>query len=100
MNYFNQQNIFTYVNGLQAAKSFPVMPGQQILLIDTENPYIYLRTVNQMGQPNMLIYSIEQKSESDLIKPNDVTRSELDKILERLNALENRHESTIQPDQQ
>lgn len=46
---------FRYIQGGDnAAKAYPVMPGSTMLLMDTENPYIYFKTVAFNGMPQPL----------------------------------------------
>lgn len=50
----NQQNnriICEYVQGEEAAKSYPVAPGQFAVLLDIEKPVIYTKTTDQFGRP-------------------------------------------------
>lgn len=49
----NQQNNsgITWVQGENAAKSFPVGAGQSVLLMDSENPVMYIKSTDQSGMP-------------------------------------------------
>ena len=45
MNYNNFNTMqFSYVNGFEGAKNYPLMMGGNALLMDTEKPYFYLNT--------------------------------------------------------
>lgn len=44
-------NGITWVQGENAAKSYPVMAGQSILLMDSENPVMYIKSTDQSGMP-------------------------------------------------
>lgn len=43
--------ICEYVQGEEAAKSFPVAPGVFAVLLDIEKPVIYTKTTDQYGRP-------------------------------------------------
>lgn len=48
----NQQNSgITWVQGEQAAKSYPVAAGQSILLLDSEASCFYIKSTDQSGMP-------------------------------------------------
>lgn len=41
-----------WVQGEASAKAYPVAPGATVLLWDSEQPLIYIKTANQFGMPN------------------------------------------------
>lgn len=50
----NQQaqiNNWVWVQGENSAKSYPVSAGQSILLMDSENPVMYIKSTDQSGMP-------------------------------------------------
>lgn len=64
----NQSNGITWVLGEAAAKSFPVGVGQTVILMDREEPVMYMKSVDQSGMPLPLrIFEITERT-SD--KPN------------------------------
>lgn len=48
-----QQNYsgINWVQGENAAKSYPVAAGQSALLMDSENPVMYIKSTDQSGMP-------------------------------------------------
>lgn len=44
-------NGITWVQGEAAAKSYPVGPGQSVLLMDSEEAVMYIKTTDQSGMP-------------------------------------------------
>lgn len=99
-NYSNsvlQQNVQTqqgssinWVLGENAAKSFPVGAGQTVVLMDREEPVMYMKSVDQSGMPLPLrIFDITERTaqhtETVVTKsetPDYVSRSEFDKFKE------------------
>ena len=62
--YSQPQTYLTFyaVKGEDGALSFPVMPGQKVLLIDSENAVIYVKSANALGQALPLeIYDLVQR---------------------------------------
>lgn len=47
----NSGNGITWVLGENAAKSFPVGAGQTVILMDREDPVMYMKSVDQSGMP-------------------------------------------------
>jgi DNA-binding response OmpR family regulator len=83
-------NGITWVLGENAAKSFPVGAGQTVVLMDREEPVMYMKSVDQSGMPLPLrIFDITERTaqhtESVIAKsetPDYVSRSEFDKFKE------------------
>lgn len=91
MNY--QLNQYAVVNGLEGAKSYNLMPNQSILLMDSSNPYIYMKTTNQMGQATIRCFKlVEEKledievSSSPYATKNDlnILSNKIDELLKQL----------------
>lgn len=59
-----QTNQYAYVNGVEGAKSYQVPPGKTVLLIDNDNPYIYFKTANELGQSGIRYFSIKETDEN------------------------------------
>lgn len=86
----NSMNGITWVLGENAAKSFPVGAGQTVVLMDREEPVMYMKSVDQSGMPLPLrIFDITERTaqhtESVVAKPETpdyVSRSEFDKFKE------------------
>lgn len=74
-----QENSFIWVQGKEAAKAYLVAPGKDILLMDSENPYIYMKSTDINGKPQkMKTYRlVEEFDEEEVeIKSEDVPTEE------------------------
>lgn len=91
----NQQNNsgITWVQGENAAKSFPVAAGQSVLLMDSENPVMYIKSTDQSGMPLPLrIFDYTERvtkpQEETKVNPKPeadyVTKPEFDKFKEEM----------------
>lgn len=59
----NSGNGITWVLGENAAKSFPVGAGQTVILMDREEPVMYMKSVDQSGMPLPLrIFDITERT--------------------------------------
>lgn len=47
-----QSNI-EYVNGIEGAKAFILTPNTQKLLLDSDNPFFYIKTTDLQGKPTV-----------------------------------------------
>jgi hypothetical protein len=47
----NNYNTYTWVQGIEAMKSYPVAPGQSVLLMDSESNCFGIKTVDTSGMP-------------------------------------------------
>ena len=79
----NQQNnriICEYVQGEEAAKSYPVAPGQFAVLLDIEKPVIYTKTTDQFGrpQPIKILDYVERNQQPTPQTGNFVTKEDFD----------------------
>ena len=87
----NAGNGITWVLGENAAKSFPVGVGQTVVLMDREEPVMYMKSVDQSGMPLPLrIFDItertSEKPSANVAKSvstdNFVSRKEFDEFRE------------------
>jgi hypothetical protein len=59
----NQSNGITWVLGEAAAKSFPVGAGQTVILMDREEPVMYMKSSDMSGMPQPLrIFDITERT--------------------------------------
>lgn len=64
-NVQNQTNNLVWVQGENSAKSYPVGAGQSILLMDSENPVMYIKSTDQSGMPLPLrIFDYQERSQA------------------------------------
>lgn len=61
-----QMNQFAFVNGIEGAKSFQMLPNQTIMLMDSENPIVYMKQSNGVGQSTLKYYKMTEISEQEL----------------------------------
>ena len=87
-----QGGSLVWVQGENAAKSYPITPNSTIMLMDSESQKFYLKSADSSGMPlplRIFEYSeISEKTEpepkSEINLDNYVTRDELDRRLSEL----------------
>ena len=80
-----QQNSILWVQGLEGAKAYPVGAGNNVLLMDSEEPMFYIKSVDQSGMPmplRVIEYSEKKEGQAQKVVDADyITREELEDIL-------------------
>ena len=84
------QNVITGIQGIDAAKAYPLGPNTRGYFFDTEKDFLYIKETDQNGFPkNLKIYSCKEVSEDSLKNPepapslpsNVVTIDTLDSLI-------------------
>ena len=72
-----QHNGITWVQGENSAKSYPVMAGQSMLLMDSEQPVMYIKSTDQSGVPMPLrIFDYTERVAEQSQPPVDSPKSQ------------------------
>ena len=61
--YQQQNNPIIWMQGIEAARAYPVAPNGQVVLFDSEQQCIYLKTADAQGRPSMRILDYTIRSE-------------------------------------
>lgn len=73
-SYPTSNNTFVWVQGLEAAKAYPVAPGNQVLLFDSDAPVFYIKHADQTGRPLPLeIYDFKKRESVETLPDVKVT---------------------------
>ena len=77
-----------WVQGESAAKAYPVASGASVLLMDSENPVMYIKSTDTSGMPQPLrIFDYTERTNAPDAKNNNddfVSRSEFDEFKEEI----------------
>ena len=88
------QNTFVWIQGEESARSYPVAPGNTVVLIDSDKPVMYMKTTDFSGKPQpMQIRYLVSKEEYEKIQnggnsPNSdeyVTKETFEKYINEAN---------------
>jgi hypothetical protein len=60
----NPQTPFIWVESEDAARAYLVAPGNTVVLWDSKNPYIYVRSADASGKPNTQIYEYKERTDT------------------------------------
>lgn len=88
-----QKPNFDFVNGIEGAKSYRLMPNQSAILLDNENSLLYIKSANALGQSSIEYYSIQKTSE-DAVKGTPkkdasfVSREDFDELVKKVTLME------------
>lgn len=94
----NNDNGIIWVQGEAAAKAYPVLRNNTVVLWDSENQTIYIKSTDNSGMPSMRILDWterkeQQKNSIENFQINSdefVTRKEFDDVVKRLNNISNK----------
>lgn len=61
----NESIGFIWVQGKEGAKAYPVAPNKTVLLMDSEQPFVYKKTADKDGKPtDFKIFKLVEQTES------------------------------------
>ncbi len=77
------QNYFAWVQGEAAAQAFQVAPNSTVVLMDSEQPIIYMKSADATGRPGQMVkqYLVTEEQYAQLqngIKNDTVSREEFE----------------------
>ena len=61
-----QLNTYAFVNGIEGAKAFQVQPNQTMMLMDSDQPIVYMKQANALGQSTLRYFKLVEINETDL----------------------------------
>ena len=90
----NQQSTqYYWVNNIEGAKSFQMLPNQTVMLMDSENPVVYMKQTNNMGQATLKYFKLTEISEQEVRNqniqpaPEYALKSDIDTLNEKLDSI-------------
>jgi hypothetical protein len=99
MNQPNVQSSLIWVQGINAAKSYPVAPNTSVPLFDSEANVVYIKSADASGMPSIKIldYNVrdnESRRAESVPQGDFVTHNELADIQKEIDALKAKFERT------
>lgn len=99
MNQPNVQSSLIWVQGINAAKSYPVAPNTSVPLFDSEANVVYIKSADASGMPSIKIldYNVrdsEPRRTESAAQVDFVTHNELADIQKEIDALKAKLERT------
>lgn len=99
MNQSNVQSSLIWVQGINAAKSYPVAPNTSVPLFDSEANVVYIKSADASGMPSIKIldYNVrdsEPRKTESAPQMDFVTHNELADIQKEIDALKAKFERT------
>ena len=81
------QPSFSYVNGIEGAKAYPMAANQNVLLMDVENPLFYMKTSNAVGQCIIKTFKFEEVTDTSSNNVKYVTQTEFEDFKAKIEEL-------------
>lgn len=90
-----QMKQYTFVNGIEGAKAYQMMPNQTMLLMDSDNYMCYMKTSDMSGKSAVRYFKMEEVDEAtarEFLQPQApkldfASKSDIDNINRRLDEL-------------
>lgn len=88
MNTANTTNI-VWTMGLESAKAYPLLPGRTLMLMDSESPRFFIKSVDNNGYATLKAYAFQEEPTSTPkpAEPEYVTKEQLDAALAAVHEL-------------
>ena len=90
-------NTIIWVQGIEGAKAYPVAPNTSLLLMDSDDSCMYIKSADQSGMPSLRIFDYTERTQSQAQSPiaeqhtdidlsGYITRDEFEKRIAELSA--------------
>ena len=77
-----------YVNGYESAKAFQTLPNTNVLLMDNDNPMIYVKSTNNIGQSSIKAYEVKEVDVDSLGNSSKfVTKDDFNKAIDDIKSM-------------
>ena len=74
LNYYQPQNPITWVQGPQQVDTYPVQYGGTVVLWDKEQPIIYIKSVDNFGNPSIQILDYTfRKNQTPVVQESTIS---------------------------
>ena len=83
------------VNGEESAKAFPIGPNSSVMLLDSDNPLIWVVTTDASGYKTVTGFNITPYIPKQPVTTSDI-KDELSAIVKRLDSIEERMNKNVQ----
>lgn len=87
-----QTNYFAWVQGEAAAQAYQVAPGSTVMLMDSENPVLYMKSADSTGRPSPMqkMYLVSEEDYNKIQNGSNssdyVTKEDLQKALDEISS--------------
>lgn len=59
---YQQRPLIDWVVGKASADAYPMVPNGKVMLMDSQEPVLYVKTTDPMGRPSMIIYDLVERA--------------------------------------
>ena len=101
-----EDNKYYFVNGIEGAKAFQMLPNTSVMLLDSDSDLIFKKSSDIQGRSTLRYFKMIEVTEDDLkekpIQPplNFVSREEFDELSKKLDMVISRLEKPAKKDKQ
>lgn len=92
----NSKNRYEYVNGIEGAKAFQLLPNSSIMLMDSDSPMVFLKTSDNTGRSSLRYFKLLEVTEEDLKQSSSVNANNTLYVpMEDFNALNKKYDDLL-----
>lgn len=87
---YSQSNGIIWVQGIEGAKAYQLMPNSNVVLLDSENDgRFYIKICDSVGMCTLRLFDYTEVTEAKPQSTEYVTREEFNQLLSQLGGLDN-----------
>lgn len=95
-NNYNQQQLkqYAFVNGIEGAKAYQVMPNQTMMLMDSDKPIVFMKTTDGIGKASLRYFNLIEIDEKEATRqympepqPEYALKSDITTLNSKIDAL-------------
>ena len=75
-----QSTGINWVQGIEGAKAYPVAPNANVMLMDSENDFFYIKSSDQIGHPVIKVYEYKEYQEEQKKETEYVSKEEFEEF--------------------
>lgn len=61
-NQYQQRPLIDWVVGKASADAYPMAPNGKVMLMDSQEPVLYVKTTDPMGRPSLITYDLVERA--------------------------------------
>lgn len=59
---YQQRPIIDWVVGKASADAYPMAPNGKVMLMDTQEPVVYVKTTDSLGRPSIVVFDLVERA--------------------------------------
>lgn len=69
---YQQRPLIDWVVGKASADAYPMAPNGKVMLMDTQEPIVYVKTTDPMGRPTIVVFDLVERKVAEAEPANSI----------------------------